>query len=112
MLKLKLYSILLSGLFALSIASVSAQQSNDEKAVVLYDPLFWKDDLKLSNDQCKKIRDINFEFFERINTLTREDRGAVHAKAAEFLSERSDKIWSTFQPRQKKKWKKIWSTES
>src|SRR5688500_6111828 len=112
MLKLKLYGILLSGLFALSIASVSAQQSNQEKTVVLYDPLFWMDDLKVSTDQCKKIKDINFEFFQRINSLTQEDRGLVPAKAAEFLSDRSEKIWSTFQPRQKKKWKKIWSTES
>jgi hypothetical protein len=109
---LKLYSILLFSFFALSIASVSAQQAYREKAVVLYDPLFWKDDLKLSTDQCKKIKDINFEFFQRINSLTQEDRGLVPVKAAEFLSDRSDKIWSTFQPRQKKKWKKIWSAES
>jgi hypothetical protein len=113
MLKLKVFCIVFSGLVSFSIVSARAQESTTTaKTVVLFDPLFWKEDLKLSTNQCQKIKDINFEFFQQINSLTHENRGAVPAKTAELLSDRSEKIWSTFQPRQKKKWKKIWSTES
>jgi hypothetical protein len=112
MLKMKLYGIILSGILLLSITSAGAQDNTPAKTVVLFDPLFWKEDLKLSTGQCQKIKDINFEFFQRIISLSHETRSVVPAKTAELLSDRSEKIWSTFQPRQKKKWKKMWSTES
>ena len=97
----------LSGfLLPVLICAASIPAFSQEKAVVMYDPLFWKDDLKLSNTQCQKIKDINFEFFQQINSLISESRVVVPAKTAELLTDRSEKIWSTFERRQKKKWKK------
>jgi hypothetical protein len=89
-----------------------SQQVKEEKAEVLFDPLFWKEDLKLSFDQCQKIKNINYEFFQRIHAISSQERVLAPSKAAELLSDRSEKIWSTFQPRQKKKWKKMMATQS
>ncbi|HYF69278.1 MAG TPA: hypothetical protein VD884_14135 [Ohtaekwangia sp.] len=95
------------------ITPVFCQESLRKNNAVLYDPLFWKDDLKLSNIQCQRIRDINAEFFQQVITLTKiENRSAVSQKTAKLLSDRSEKIWNTFQPRQKKRWKKLWEIES
>ncbi len=114
MLNKKLSGLLLSGLLSFGFVPAFSQDAAAprEKALVMYDPLFWKHDLKLSSDQCQKIKEINYEFFQRFNSLSTENKVVVPAKAAALLTDRSEKIWSTFQPRQKKKWLKLWATES
>lgn len=110
---MRLLSVLLVAFLFSWISPAFGQESLPKNNTVLYDPLFWKDDLRLSNIQCQRIRDINAEFFQQVITLTKiENRSAVPQKTAKLLSDRSEKIWNTFQPRQKKKWKKLWETES
>lgn len=87
------------------------QEGSAPKTEVLFDPLFWKKDLKLSPLQCQKIREINSAYFMKLTAALHQDinnRSAMRVKAVQFLSDRSEKIWETFQPRQRKKWQKLW----
>jgi hypothetical protein len=96
--------------FAMSTVA-HAQQAPDLKDVVMYDPLFWKDQLKLKEAQCKSITRINQEYYENLKQVIREapkDRAAIQVRAAEYLQQRNQKIWDTFYPNQKKRWKKLW----
>ncbi|HEY9045279.1 MAG TPA: hypothetical protein VIN08_05260 [Ohtaekwangia sp.] len=96
--------------FVVSI-SVHAQQSQDVKNVVMYDPLFWKDQLRLKDAQCKSITRINQEYYENLKQVIHEtptDRAAIQVRAAEYLQQRNQKIWDTFHPNQKKRWRKLW----
>lgn len=106
---MKLLNKLIFVIAVLACLPLYSQQTSDNANVILYDPLFWKDDLKLNSDQCERIKDINIEFFHRINSLTSEleNRSLLKRKTSEILTDRSEKIWSTFLPRQKRKWKKI-----
>jgi hypothetical protein len=95
----------------LSSHLLSAQQGKSTGTLVLYDPLFWKSELKLDAFQAKRIREINSEYYERLMTAIKNegsDRNRLQAIATESLAERSQQIWSTFHHRQKKKWKKMW----
>jgi len=95
---------------AVSIFSISFAYAQDEKRdnLVLFDPLFWKDKLKLDDFQCQKIRKINSQYYEKLYVVAREsNHQALKAKAAQTLLERSDEIWETFHPKQRKRWKKI-----
>lgn len=87
-----------------------AQEQQEEGELVLYDPLFWKEQLKLDDDQCQKIREINSEFYEKLSTVVHEEPNHEVAKemAQETLIQRSEGIWETFYPKQRKRWKKIW----
>jgi hypothetical protein len=89
---------------------VSAQNDNTNKNIVMYDPLFWKDKLKLDDSQCQKIRQINSEYYEKLTAVVHESSShqTVKARAAQTLIERSDEIWETFHPKQRKRWKKLW----
>jgi hypothetical protein len=96
--------------FMVSFFSVSAQHADDKKGIVLYDPLFWKDQLKLSDAQSKKIQEINWEYYESLRTVLYNEhanREGLRTKAMQCLMQRSQKIWDTFQPKQKRKWRKI-----
>ena len=111
---MKLISTLLTCFLFLNIVTAYSQNSRAEANVILYDPLFWKKDLKLNSTQCQKIREINSEFFQQINALAndKDNQSTVTLKTARFLNDRSERIWETFQPRQKKKWKKLWEEEA
>ena len=93
------------------LISFGAVAQNDDKAtkVVLYDPLFWRDHLSLKNDQYRRIERINYEFYEGL----REVMKSPHAKSdlnnrlTEELRERSDKIWNTLYPKQRRKLERI-----
>ena len=37
-----------------------------DATLVQYDPLFWKDELRLDQHQCQKIREINSEYYESL----------------------------------------------
>lgn len=96
--------------FMTSFFSVSAQRPDDQKDIVLYDPLFWKDQLKLSAAQSKKIQEINWEYYESLRMVLYDEhanREGLRMKAMQCLMQRSQKIWNTFQPKQKRKWRKI-----
>jgi hypothetical protein len=80
--------------------------------VVHYDPLFWKDKLKLDETQCQKIREINGEYYESLFTAYRQERGnrqVLKSIAEKSLLQRSQEIWETFHPKQRKMWKKMWN---
>jgi len=93
----------------LSTASfVSAQELKSEQNMVVFDPLFWKDQLKLNDSQCLRIREINSDFYQKLSDVAHEsNHQVVRAKAAQSLLERSEEIWETFHPKQRRKWKKI-----
>jgi hypothetical protein len=97
--------------FSITISLANAQTQEPLKTLVLYDPLFWKDELKLDVSQSRKINEINFEYYERLVTAVHEesnDRKALQLTVAQSLLNRSQLIWETFHPKQKKKWKKMW----
>ena len=101
--------LFISLLMAVSFIT-NAQVDLQEEELVLYDPLFWKDQLKLDDDQCQKIKEINSEFYEKLATVVQEepDHKAARELAQETLIQRSEGIWETFHPKQRKRWKKIW----
>lgn len=91
----------------------SAQALKTAGAMVTFDPLFWKDNLKLTDDQYKAIQRINSTYYESIYRLIDEHPGEIaylqHA-TAKLLQDRSERIWNTFRARQKKKWDKLSSS--
>lgn len=83
-----------------------------ENPEVLYDPIFWKDDLKLKNEQCSEINAVNHEYYERILDTYEEvadDRQALNEAIVQCSIERSNQIWEIFSPKQRRKWTKLWS---
>ena len=90
-------------------AKAFGQSENPE---VLYDPIFWKEDLKLKNEQCSEIKAVNHEYYERILDTyqeTADDRQALDRAIVQCSMERSNQIWQIFSPKQRKKWTKLWS---
>lgn len=91
-----------------TVSSLHAQDLKSEGTMVVFDPLFWKDQLKLNDSQCLRIREINSLFYEKLSDVANEsNHQVVKAKAAQTLLERSEEIWETFHPKQRRKWKKI-----
>ena len=87
------------------------KDSNENKSVVLYDPLLWKHELKLNAGQREKIEKINLEFYQSIYKTAQEgasDRSALQSKANQYLQQRSQEIWDAFNPNQRRKWKRLW----
>src|SRR5262245_20554314 len=88
-----------------------AQQETSLKTLVLYDPLFWRHELRLDSYQSRKITDINREYYARLMAAVSErpgDRTALQLTVARCLLNRSQSIWETFNAKQKRKWRKIW----
>jgi hypothetical protein len=56
---------------AFSVSSAYAQNEQAGKNLVLFDPLFWKDQLKLDDDQCQKIKLINSQYYEKLDVVAR-----------------------------------------
>jgi len=89
---------------------VFAQQKSDGKATILYDPSFWRYELRLNGDQYKRMQDINKEFYERLVSAFKEmrnDRKAFRSVYEQCWMNRNTQLWQTMNSRQKKKWKKI-----
>jgi hypothetical protein len=86
-----------------------AQESQDERETVLYDPLFWKDELSLRNTQSRKIEQINTEFYETLRQSKDEQasKAAMHEQLERELQHRSQKIYDTLLPKQRRKLEKI-----
>jgi hypothetical protein len=99
------------GVMLLLPGSLLAQKINESEQLIQYDPLFWKDQLKLDNDQCIKIREINGEYYKSLFIAYKEekdDRKALRKLADKSLMQRNQEIWDTFDSRQRKRWKRIW----
>lgn len=100
---------LYAGLFLLLTVAGYGQGSLESENIVVFDPLFWKHQLKLDDLQCRKIREINSEYYEQLSVVIHErNLQTMQAKAAQSLLQRSEEIWETFHPRQRKRWKKMW----
>ena len=110
---MKIFMTLLT-LLLLSTASF-AQEIDQPENLINYDPLFWKDKLKLDDEQCQKIREINGEYYQNLNIAyqkEKDNRAVLRKLADESLIQRNQEIWEIFQPRQKKRWKKMWSAST
>lgn len=100
--------LLFVGLCLISSLSI-AQDTN--KNIVQYDPLFWKEKLKLNDSQCQKIKEINTEYYETLYTAYKEekdDRSRLKSIVNKSSVQRSQEIWETFHPKQRKRWKRMW----
>lgn len=85
-----------------------AQNMNDGSSEVMYDPTFWKQDLRLSKEQYFAISEINSEFY---NNLLQAVHQVIDSKeshiSTDLLAQRKNLIWKLLSSRQKTKWKKI-----
>jgi hypothetical protein len=90
-------------------AGAYAQNSPEERETVLYDPLFWKDELALRNTQSRKIEQINTEFYETLRQTKDEpaSQAEMHQQLERELQHRSQKIYDTLLPKQRRKLEKI-----
>jgi hypothetical protein len=91
-----------------------AQEGVSDEPIVVYDPLFWKSELKLKNSQRQSIEQINSEYYQLIeSTVRNSDVSPPELKeiAKEGLFERSQKIWNTLHTNQKRKWMKLWQNQ-
>ncbi len=110
----KMKVLKLTNLFSLAAVLLSfgaqAQSSSNHgsKDVVMYDPLFWKDELSLKNNQSRKIEQINTEFYENIRQNSSDGNHEANSTTLERgLQERSQKIFETLLPKQRRKLEKI-----
>jgi trehalose/maltose hydrolase-like predicted phosphorylase len=85
-------------------------QDHSSETIVVFDPLFWKDQLKLDEFQCRKIKEINTTFYQQLSVVSHNEtnRNDARRKAEQSLMQRSEEIWETFHPKQRKRWKKMW----
>lgn len=110
----------LSGFFTLMLVSslqslaqdhdVSQNQMHSpaiSKSIILFDPLFWKAELKLSSNQQNKIGEINMEFYQNIKHAYSKKEASHRQEITKLLMRRSDQIWETFHENQKRKWEKL-----
>jgi hypothetical protein len=90
------------------IQSLYSQSMNDGNSEVMYDPTFWKQDLRLSKEQYFAITEINSEFY---NNLIQAVHQVMDSKenhiSTDLLAQRTKLIWKLLSPRQKTKWRKI-----
>lgn len=89
------------------VQSLSAQ-TIDGDSEVMYDPTFWKQDLRLSKEQYSAITEINSEFYNNLILAVHQvvDSKENHT-STDLLAQRTKLIWKLLSPRQKTKWKKI-----
>jgi len=84
-----------------------AMQS-ESRDLVMYDPLFWKNELSLRNNQSRKIEEINVEFYQNLRSIKDEtSRETKTNRLEQGLQERSQKIFQTLMPKQRRKLEKI-----
>jgi hypothetical protein len=86
-------------------------QADESSSLVVYDPVFWKSKLRLREDQCRSIREINTQYYERLASVLDQpatSRTSTLTLVAQYLSDRNEQIWSVFQPVQRKRWKRLW----
>ena len=107
---MKVVNIISVMLFALISFGANAQVSQDERDLVMYDPLFWRDKLAIRGEQVRQIEQINTEFYENLRSIKAEQPNQPEAnrrQLEEGLQQRSQKIWETLQPKQRRRLEKI-----
>jgi hypothetical protein len=95
---------------AISFATYAQNSSRSEShEKVLYDPLFWRAELNIKNDQSRRIEEINTEFYQNLRQINVEasSREVKNTRLEEGLQERSQKIFNTLLPKQRRKLEKI-----
>jgi len=107
--KLKVQA-LLPLLLILSFVANAQKQSSSTNNIVVYDPLLWKNELRLNAEQRQEIQKINIEFYQSIYeaAVDSKDHKVMQAKTNQYLQQRSQEIWEAFSPAQRKKWKRLW----
>ena len=99
--------------FVTGISDALCQDTRATQTTIVYDPLFWKDKLKLKDWQRVKINEINADFYGAlIESSKAPERKAVRENMDKLLNQRSERIWNTFSDRQKNIWKKLESQYS
>jgi len=104
-------ALVLMCLMAAGFAGQAQTRRSESSCLVMYDPIFWKTKLRLREDQCRSIREINAQYYERLVAML--DRPASSSVSTltlveQYLSDRNERIWSIFQPAQRKRWKRLW----
>ncbi|HPH46548.1 MAG TPA: hypothetical protein PLJ60_02645 [Chryseolinea sp.] len=102
--------VILPLLLFLSFVSNAQEQNRAANDLVVYDPLVWKNELKLNAEQRQEIQKINTEFYQSMYeaAVDSKDHKVMQAKANQYLQQRSQEIWEAFSPSQRKKWKRLW----
>ena len=101
-------------LMLLTAAGFTAQGQDahavESSSLVMYDPIFWKSKLRLREDQCRSIRKINAQYYDRLTHMPGQpgDERSGLMLVEQYLSERNEQIWGVFQPVQRKRWKRLW----
>lgn len=93
-----------------SEAAFAQEQPEAKKEVITYDPVFWREELRLDVIQYNKIQEINSDFYKLLKDVSvksTDNHQAVQAKLTESLQQRSQQIWQTLYPRQRKKLERI-----
>lgn len=99
---------LLIFMILVSFAAEAQNNPNDSRDVVMYDPLFWKSELSLRDNQYRKIEEINVEFYQNLRSMKDEiSRETKSNRLEQGLQERSQKIFQTLMPKQRRKLEKI-----
>jgi hypothetical protein len=89
--------------------AANAQTQSDPRDVVMYDPLFWRSELSLRHEQSRRIEEINVEFYQNLREIKEENanRESKTVQLEQGLQERSQKIFQTLMPKQRRKLEKI-----
>lgn len=101
-------------LISLMVLPGFSQEAQPENLAVVYDPLFWKEELKLKDSQCQSIQKINSEYYQLIESSVKDTSVSMPEKqeiVKEGLVDRSQKIWDTLHTNQKRKWTKLWQQQ-
>jgi hypothetical protein len=99
---------LMTFMVLMGFAAEAQTNQNDSRDVVMYDPLFWKDELSLRNNQSRRIEEINVEFYQSLRAIKDEtSRETKSNRLEQGLQERSQKIFQTLMPKQRRKLEKI-----
>jgi inner membrane protein involved in colicin E2 resistance len=99
-----LYFLLLSSVFCYG------QAETTQKQIGIYDPSFWKKELKLDRFQYVRMCEINREFYDRLIEafhILKNDRRAFRNAFAQCWVNRNSQLLQTMNARQQKKWNKI-----
>ena len=89
--------------------STHAQRQNTDYEAVLYDPSFWKKELKLKPKQLQKINNINHTFYKSLSEIDLKGResGKNQVGVSDLVEDRNYHFWNVFTERQKFKWRRI-----
>lgn len=109
-----MWRIVLIALFVSGLAvTESYSQKKEGNQTIVYDPLFWKDKLKLKDWQRLRINEINADFYGALIEYSKAPtKSAATENVHKLLTHRSEQIWNTFSERQKNIWKRLESQYS